>query len=213
MGRWIREPFNGLSHGIGAILSLIGLIVLLVLAQGRVWHTVGFAIYGVSLIVLYTGSCLYHSLKLAPKHITRLQRLDHSAIFLLIAGTYAPVCLVTLHGTTWGWSLLTAQYVLAAIGITSVILFKSKPEWLRVVIYLGMGWMALLAMVPLRAVFSSTAMAWLVGGGVIYTLGTVIYATNRPRLWPGRFGAHELWHVFVLGGSACHFVLMCYFVA
>jgi hemolysin III len=177
------------------------------LARGKPLHTVGFAIYGVSLILLYSASALYHSLPVSERHLDSLQRLDHSAIFLLIAGTYAPVCLVLLRGA-WGWSLLTAEYVLAALGIVSVIAFKSRPDWLRVVLYLGMGWLALIALPALRAILSGAAMAWLLGGGILYTLGTVVYATDRPRLWPGRFGPHDLWHLFVMGGSACHFALM-----
>ncbi|HZP82808.1 MAG TPA: hemolysin III family protein [Chthonomonadaceae bacterium] len=204
---WVREPFSGISHLVGAILSVVGFMALLILARGKPLHTVGFAIYGVSLILLYSASALYHSLPVSERHLDGLQRLDHSAIFLLIAGTYAPVCLVLLRGA-WGWSLLTAEYVLAALGIVSVIAFKSRPDWLRVVLYLGMGWLALIALPALQAILSGAAMAWLLGGGILYTLGTVVYATDRPRLWPGRFGPHDLWHLFVMGGSACHFALM-----
>lgn len=207
----LREPFSGISHGVGALLAVAGLVALLILARGKPWHTLSFAIYGGSLILLYSASALYHLLPVSTRNLARLMRFDHSAIFLLIAGTYAPVCLVLLRGA-WGWSLLTAEYVLATIGIVSVILFKSKPDWLRVVIYLGMGWLALIALPPLRSILSVPAMAWLIGGGVVYTLGTVVYATNRPHLWPGKFSAHDLWHLFVLGGSACHFVLMLYIV-
>src|SRR5581483_3297728 len=112
---WVREPFSGISHLVGAILSVVGFMALLILARGKPLHTVGFAIYGVSLILLYSASALYHSLPVSERHLDGLQRLDHSAIFLLIAGTYAPVCLVLLRGA-WGWSLLTAEYVLAALG-------------------------------------------------------------------------------------------------
>lgn len=206
---WPREPFSGLSHLGGAVMSVLGLIVLLVLSRGKPWHTLGFAIYGGSLIVLYLASGLYHSLHVSERHLNRLMRFDHSAIFLLIAGTYAPLCLVPLR-SGWGLSLLGAEYLLAAIGIGCVLLFNSKPEWLRVVLYLGMGWLALLALPSLWATLPRSALYWLIGGGVLYTVGTVFYATNWPRLWPGKFGAHDLWHVFVLGGSACHFVLMLY---
>jgi hemolysin III len=206
---WIREPFSGISHLVGAILSFVGMIALLTLAQGRLWHTLGFAIFGVSLILLYSASALYHSLPVSERHLTRLMHFDHSAIFLLIAGTYAPVCLVGMRDR-WGWSLLTAEYALAVIGIVSVILFKSRPEWLRVVLYLGMGWLALIALPLLWSLLSVPALAWLIAGGVVYTVGTVFYALDWPHLWPGKFSAHDLWHLFVLGGSACHFVLMLY---
>src|SRR5262245_18640032 len=137
----IREPFSGISHGVGALLAVAGLIALLVLARGKPWHALGYAIYGASLILLYTASALYHLLPVSPRHLERLMRFDHSAIFVLIAGTYAPVCLVLLRGA-WGWSLLLAEYVLAVVGIGSVLRFQSKPDWLRVVLYLGMGWLA-----------------------------------------------------------------------
>lgn len=208
---WVREPFSGLSHGIGALLSILGLIVLLVLAHGRLWHSVGFGIYGASLIALYAASAAYHSLHVSERGLHRLMLCDHGAIFLLIAGTYAPLCLVTLR-TGWGPCLLSMEYGLAALGILCVFLFNSKPEWLRVVLYMGMGWLALLALPALRTLLPPAAVGWLVGGGVMYTVGVVFYATNRPRLWPGKFGAHDLWHVFVMAGSACHFVMMLFLV-
>ena len=209
---WIREPFCGLSHFVGVGLSIAALVTLLVLAQGRPWHVVSFAIYGASLILLYTASALYHSLPVRGKALDRLQRFDHSAIFLLIAGTYAPICLVSLRGV-WGWTLLAIEYTLAAVGIAAVLLLERTPSWLRVVLYAGMGWLALIAIQPLLAVFPPAALAWLFAGGLIYTFGTLIYAMDRPHLWPGRFSAHDLWHLFVMGGSACHYVLIMCFVA
>ncbi len=209
---WIKEPFCGYSHAMGAFLAIGALVTLLVLAQGRAWHVVSFAIYGASLIALYTASALYHSLHVAPRHAERLQRFDHSAIFLLIAGTYTPVCLVTLRGA-WGWSLLSVEYGLAVIGIATCLFWKRNPDWLRVTLYVCMGWLAIIAMGPLSQALPPAALAWLVGGGVVYSVGTVIFATDWPHLWPGKFTAHDLWHVFVLGGSACHFILMLRFVA
>jgi hemolysin III len=206
---WIREPFSGISHFVGVILSVVGLVALLVLAHGRPWHSLGFAIFGASLIVLYSASTLYHSLHVSDRGLETLKRCDHGAIFLLIAGTYAPVCLVLLR-TGWGLPLLAGEYGLALVGLIMVILFKSKPEWLRVVLYLCMGWLAVIALPALWHVVSASALAWLIGGGLCYTIGVIFYATERPRLWPGIFGSHDLWHLFVLGGSACHFVFMVY---
>ena len=208
----IKDPFCGVSHGIGAALSLAALITLLVVAGGRVWHTVSFAVYGATLIILYSASCLYHSLMVEERHVERLMRFDHVGIFLLIAGTYTPVCLVVLRGP-WGWSMFAAEWVMAAIGIAGIMLLKRMPSWLRVVIYLGMGWLAVIALAPLRAALPPAAIAWLFAGGIVYSVGTVIYATEWPDLWPGRFTAHDLWHLFVLGGSACHFVMMLAFIA
>lgn len=207
---WIREPFSGLSHWAGVALSVAALAVLLVAAQGRVWHIVGFAIYGASLIVLYTASALYHSLHVRPPAALRLQRFDYIAIFLLIAGTYAPMCLTRLRGA-WGWSLLGVEYGLAAIGIAGMIFWKNAPDWFRIVLYVVMGWLVVIA--PLKEIFPPAALGWLLGGGAVYSVGAVIFALDRPHLWPGKFNAHDLWHVCVLGGSACHFILMLRFVA
>lgn len=210
--RRVREPFCGLSHGVGVVLSVAALVALLMLARGRLWHTVGFAIYGASLIALYSTSTLYHSLSTSERGEAMLQRLDHCAIYLLIAGTYTPVCLVTLRGM-WGSALLAIVWSLAAVGIASTWCWKSAPDWWRVLLYVLMGWMVVLAMPSLRAAMAPGGVAWLVAGGVVYSIGTVIFALDRPHLWPGRFSAHDLWHLFVLGGSACHFVVMASFVA
>ncbi|MBV9868890.1 MAG: hemolysin III family protein [Abitibacteriaceae bacterium] len=209
---WIKEPFCGISHGLGILLGIAGLVALLILAQGRTWHVVGFAIYGASLIVLYTVSTLYHSLHVSPRWSDRLQQLDYSAIFLLIAGTYAPVCLVSLRGT-WGWSLLAVEYGLAILGIGLVFFAKRAPQWIRVVLCVCMGWLALIAVPSMRQSMPPAAIGWLLAGGVVYSIGTIIYATDRPHLWPGKFSAHDLFHIFVLGGSACHFFVMLRFVA
>lgn len=208
----IKDPFCGISHGVGAVLSVIALVSLLILAGGRLWQTISFAVYGTSLIILYSASCLYHSLLVEERHVERLKRFDHVGIFLLIAGTYTPVCLVTLRGA-WGWSMLTAEWVMAALGIAGIMLLKKMPAWLRVVLYLGMGWLAVIALAPLRAALPPAAMSWLFAGGIAYSVGIVFYATEWPHCWPGKFDGHDLWHLFVLGGSACHFVLMLQFIA
>ena len=209
---WIREPFCGLSHGIGAALSVAALVVLLVLAHGKLWQTISFAVFGVSLIVLYTASTLYHSLWVKPKQILALMRFDHVAIFLLIAGTYAPVCLVSLRGA-WGWSLFGVEYGLAVVGIVCSLVWKGFPDWARIGIYVVMGWLIMVAIVPAIHVLGPTGLAWLFGGGAAYSIGTVVFAADRPHLWPGKFSAHDLWHIFVLAGSACHFVLMAVVIA
>ena len=208
----IKDPFCGVSHGVGALLSIAALAVLLVLARGRVLHLASFAVYGASLIVLYSSSALYHSMRVSPNAEARLQKLDHCAIYLLIAGSYTPVCLVALGGA-WGWGLFAAQWTLAIAGIACRLIWRDAPDWLRVVLYILMGWMVVVALSPLRASLSSAGVAWLLAGGVVYSVGTLIFALDKPHLWPGRFSAHDLWHLFVLGGSACHFVVMARFVA
>lgn len=209
---WLREPFSGISHAVGAGLSVAGLVVLLILAHGRPWHTVAFALYGVSLVLLYTASTIYHSLWTSPKGEERLQKFDHIAIYCLIAGSYIPLCLLPLHGAL-GWALLGVELGLATLGISFVLLWKTAPDWVRMVIYLMMGWLIVLAFGPLRHAISPAAMTWMVSGGIVYSLGAVVFATNRPNLWPGKFSAHDLWHLFVLGGSVCHYMVMLHLTA
>lgn len=207
-----REPFNGISHFLGALLSLIGLLFLTVVSAGKPWHEAGFLIYGASLVLLYLASTLYHSLHTCEAGVRRLLVFDQVAIYLLIAGTYTPLCLVPLRGP-WGWSLLGVVWGLAAVGIALRLAWPRAPLWLALVLYLLMGWLSVVAVKPLGAALPGEALAWLFAGGVVYTVGAAVLASQRPRLWPGRFSSHELWHVFVLGGSACHFVLMLRFVA
>lgn len=200
----IKEPFCGISHGIGVALSVGALATLLVMARGQFWATLAFAIYGASLILLYTASTLYHSLPVSPRVEAWLQRFDHCAIYLLIAGSYTPICLLGLKGV-WGWSLLGTIWGLAIVGIGCSLLWHRAPDWWRVTLYLLMGWMVLIAIVPLHAAMPPAAFWWLIAGGVVYSVGAGIFATDKPHLWPGKFSAHDLWHIFVLGGSACQF--------
>jgi len=206
-----REPFCGLSHWAGAALSVAGLVVLLILAHGRPWRTVSFAIYGGCLILLYTSSALYHSLHVSEPQEKRLMRLDHTAIYLLIAGTYAPVCLVALRGA-WGWSLLGLECALAAVGAATTFFWKGGGKWVRITLCLIMGWLIITAFSPLSRLLPLAALEWMIAGGVVYAIGAAIFATDWPHLWPGKFSAHDLWHVFVLAGSACHFVLILVFI-
>jgi hemolysin III len=210
--RCVKEPFPGLSHLLGVLLSVVALVALLSRAHGRPMHVIGFTVYGASLILLYAASALAHSIHCSPRTGEHLDRLDYSAIFLLIAGTYTPLCLVPLRGP-WGWGLLVAVWLLAAVGIAAVWLWRSRRTWARVTIYLCMGWLALLATGEIFRTFPTSAVAWLVAGGVVYSVGAVVFITDRPHLWPGRFMAHDLWHVMVLLGSACHFIVMLDFVA
>lgn len=210
--RRIREPFCGLSHMVGALLSAAALVTLLIFAHGRILPLVGFSIYGLSLILLFTASALYHSHRGGPKVHDRLGRFDYIAIFLLIAGTYAPLCLVTLHGA-WGWGLLGAEYGLAMVGAGGVLLWGRMPDWLRWSLYVCAGLLVFLAWPQLRASLPLSAIAWLIGGGLVYLAGAVVLATERAKLWRTRDNAHSLWHLFVLAGSACHFVFVLCFIA
>ena len=201
-----KDPYPAISHFAGSIMALVGMIVLLVMTRETPWHYVSFAIYGVSLITLYIASGFAHTV-FGVKAEDRMERFDYASIFALIAGTYTPICLTVLRGP-WGWTLLGLEWGLALIGIVAVIMYKSRPRKLSMSLYLIMGWLVLIAIGPVTQRMSGTALAWLAAGGVVYSLGAVVFAVNRPNLWPGRFNAHDLWHTMVLTGSACHFMVM-----
>lgn len=207
----LREPFNAVSHLVGLLLAAVGTVALLRLARGTAME-VAFAVYGGSLVLLYAASTIYHALPLPSHQLRPLRTLDHIAIYFLIAGTYTPVALVTLHGPT-GWLLLGAAWAIAAAGIPFKIWWLDAPVWVSTGIYLGMGYMALLAVAPLATSVSSGGLAWLAAGGVAYTAGAIIFTRERPDPFPGVFGHHEIWHLLVMVGSACHFAFMLWHVA
>lgn len=205
MLRYLREPVNGLTHLAGALLSLVGLPFLLDAARtrGTPWHEVSFLVFGISLTLLYTASALYHCLPLSPRGVRRLRRLDHMMIFVLIAGTYTPLCLVPLRGGM-GMSLLFVIWTLAAIGMLMKIFWLHAPRWFSTVIYLGMGWLAVITFSPLDQSLPREALVWLGAGGLLYMVGAVVYSLKWPnlgKLW----GFHEIWHLLALAGSLAHF--------
>lgn len=207
----IREPFNAISHLVGLVLAAAGTILLLRMAHGT-GERVAFAVYGGSLILLYGASTIYHSLPLSVHQLRPLRTLDHIAIYFLIAGTYTPVAMVTLHGP-WGWTLLGTAWAIAVAGIPFKIWFLDAPTWISTGMYLGMGYIVLGAAVPLAARVSPAGLAWLVAGGLAYTVGAIIFTRERPDPFPGVFGHHEIWHLLVLVGSGCHFGFMLRYVA
>jgi hemolysin III len=210
----LREPVNGLTHAAGGVLAVAGLVVLLATAASarRVDQLVAFGVFGLSLISLYTASSLYHLLPLSPSGVATLRRLDHMSIFVLIAGTYTPFCLLALEGT-WRWGLLSLIWVLALCGVLLKLLWMDAPRWLSVVLYLGMGWVALIAAPALFRAVDVGGMAWVLAGGLTYSAGALVYALERPNLVPGVFGFHEVWHLLVMAGSACHFWAVLRYVA
>ena len=208
----LREPFCGLSHFAGAILSVIALIALLILSHGRVWHTLGFTIYGLSFINLYFASGLYHSVHAEPERLVKYQKFDHVAIFWVIVGSYAPLCLTLLRGPL-GWKLFWIEIGLAVIGSALVLSRRGIPHWFRILIYVLMGWLITIVFPAMHQILPPSSFAWMIGGGIIYSVGTVILAADWPHLWRGRFSAHDLWHIFVLVGSACHFYFYVRYVA
>lgn len=201
------ERFNSISHLAGAGLALVGSVLLIVLAArlGDAWKIVSFSIYGAMLVSLYVFSTLYHSVRGRAKNV--LRKLDHCAIYLLIAGSYTPFALVSLRGA-WGWSLLGVVWGLALLGIVQEIWFAKGARVLSLVIYVLMGWLALVAVSPLWQALTPAGFAWLAAGGACYTLGIIFYATDHKV----RHG-HGLWHLFVLGGSTCHFFTVLLYVA
>ena len=200
------EKFNALTHLVGAVLALAGTVVLIVLAalDGDPWKVVSVSIYGTTLTLLYSFSTLYHSLRGRGKNI--LRKLDHHSIYLLIAGSYTPFCLVTLRGP-WGWSLFGVVWGLAALGSLQELRPKSGARILSVVIYVAMGWAALVALVPLVHALGPAGFAWVAAGGLFYTIGIVFYALDARLIH-----AHGVWHLFVIGGSAAHYVAILLYV-
>jgi hemolysin III len=200
------ERFNGYSHLAGALLALAGSVVLIVLGSltGNAWKIVSFAIYGTTLVLLYSFSTLYHSTRGRLKAVFR--ELDHGSIYLLIAGTYTPFALVSLRGD-WGWWLFGAIWGLAVAGIVQEFWLGKGARRLSLVIYLLMGWIALLATVPIIDAITLSGFAWVAAGGIVYTAGVVFYVyDHRFAHW------HGIWHLFVLGGSALHYVAIALYV-
>lgn len=203
------RPWSAITHGAGAVLAVLGAFLLLrrSAALGRGDQLLIFAVYSVSMIGLYTASTLYHCINTSVAGRMALRRFDHCSIYLLIAGSYTPVCLLALKGTV-GLVLFWAIWCFALAGIALSIAWIMAPRWLTAGIYLCMGWMALFAIVPLARVMPGEGMFWLVAGGLLYTVGGVLYGLK----WPGRnnprFGCHEIFHVFIVLGSVCHFLMM-----
>ncbi len=191
---------------LGAIGSVAGLIILVVFAAGRAWHVVSFSVFGITLILMYTSSFLYHGLCISEKALLTFRKIDHIMIFMVIAGSYTPLCLLPLRGP-WGWSLFATVWSIAFVGIFLKIFFINTPRWVSTLIYLMMGWLCMVVIYPLVKVVDPICLFWLVLGGVFYSGGALVYALKKPNPFPGKLGFHEIWHVFVILGSACHFWL------
>lgn len=200
------EKFNAITHLGGAVLALAGTVVLIVFAalSGDAWKVVSVSIYGVTLLLLYSLSTLYHSLRGRGKSV--LRKLDHQSIYLLIAGTYTPFCLVTLRGA-WGWSLFGVVWGLAVLGALQELWSRSQARIVSVVIYVVMGWAVVVALLPLYRALGPAGFAWVVAGGVFYTVGIVFYAFDKRVTH-----FHGVWHLFVLAGSAAHYVAVLGYV-
>ena len=203
--KYIKEPVNALTHLSAAVLAVPATVYLLVLAAGGV-ERFSFLIFGLSMVALYTASAIYHMLRVSPRYERVLRKLDHSMIFLLIAGTYTPICLISLKGP-WGYGLLAVIWSLALAGVLLKLFWIEAPRWLSTAIYLGMGWLCIFAFYPMIKALSGRAFLWLLAGGVFYSIGAVIYGRKK-CLFSWHLGFHEVFHVFIMLGTACHYITM-----
>jgi hemolysin III len=201
----LREPVNSLTHWGGAILALIGLIALLIVGWSTPAKIISLAIYGLSLIAMFSASATYHMVLVKDKALEVFRKIDHSAIFLLIAGTYTPFCINAFTGF-WKWGMLSIVWSLALIGILVKIFYIGAPRWVNAGIYVLMGWLSVTAAGQMLTALPAWVFTWMIIGGVIYTLGAIVYATKMFNFVPGVFGFHEVWHIFVLLAAAAHFV-------
>ncbi|MEP2776522.1 MAG: hemolysin III family protein [Luteolibacter sp.] len=192
-----EEVAGAITHGVGLVISIVGLIVMLKVSAGDPWRVAGGAVFGTTLVLLYLSSTLYHSFS-GPKMKSVLQIIDHSAIYLLIAGTYTPISLVTLHGP-WGWSLLAVVWSMAIGGVViKSVMSKNREHWISTALYLVMGWLVVFALGPLIRSMPTGGLALLVAGGLCYTGGVAFFAWQKLKY------NHAIWHLFVLAGSICH---------
>lgn len=212
----IKDPGSALTHFIAMILALFASIPLIIKAAHTPdhIHVLALTIFITSMILLYAASTIYHTLDISPKVNQMLRKVDHMMIFILIAGTYTPVCLLVLGDHT-GWTLLGAVWTIAIVGIVINALWITCPKWFSSIIYIAMGWVCIFAFGKIVSALPAEAFGWLLAGGIIYTVGGVIYALKLP-IFNSRhknFGSHEIFHLFVMAGSLCHYIVMYSFVA
>ncbi|HKZ44519.1 MAG TPA: hemolysin III family protein [Anaerolineales bacterium] len=200
----IKEPFNGFSHLTGAISAFIAGILLLFAAWSGTSRVISMMVYLTSLVSMFTASAVYHLANVKPRIQVILRKLDHAAIFLLIAGTYTPICVNAFTGF-WKWGFLSIIWGIALLGIVIKVIYINAPRWLGTSLYLLMGWASIIAFRQLGSL-PMNSLIWLIIGGVIYSLGAVVYATRIFNFVPGKFGFHEIWHLFVIGGAVAHFI-------
>jgi hemolysin III len=212
MFKKLREPVNGLTHFFAALVALFGLIVLLVIGWGSAAKMISLAVYGISLVLLFSASATYHMVNARPKVELALRKFDHAAIYLLIAGTYTPICINLMDGF-WRWGLLAIVWGLALVGIGVKIFFIKSPRWLSAGLYVLLGWLCLIGVREMLRVIPVGGLAWLAAGGVIFTLGTLVYVTKKFDFFPGVFGFHEVWHIFVILGALAQFIMIALYVA
>lgn len=209
----IKEPINAFTHFLGFLMSIPIMITLTMKAyqNASLLSVIAFLIFGISLLLLYGASTIYHTLNISQKGTALLRHIDHMMIFVLIAGTYTPVCLIPLRGK-WGWTLFIAVWGFAFAGILLKIFWLNAPRWFSTLLYVVMGWLVLVAFVPLERAIPIGGIVLLASGGIVYTIGAVIYAVKWSKLKLKYFGFHEIFHLFVMGGSALHVLFMFQYV-
>lgn len=207
MVRKREEVFNVYSHLFGAVAGIVGTVLLIVAASGSTAHLLVVLAYGLSLIFMFSASTLHHIFKVCENDTNLWHRMDRLAIYFMIAGTYTPVCFIYLEGA-WRWSMIGVQWSLVLFGFLSQVLFPGASRVLYSVIYLVMGWLAVIPLHRLIDVMTAGEITLLVSGGVVFTVGGIVYAVKRPLLYPGRFSFHELFHVLILLAAGCHYLLI-----
>lgn len=207
------EFYNTLISGFGALLSFFGVVILIYYAHvsNKPVHLFSFLVYGFGLLNVFVASTLHHGVDGSERTNYLLRQWDYFAISLMIAGSFTPFCLIVLRNSL-GWTVLGLVWILAIAGIALKALYPEAPKWITTSLFLGMGWLGVVIAKPVYFLLSWKAVLVLVVGGVIYTTGAVVYFFERPNPVPGRFGFHEIWHLFVLGGAASHYCLMFFFL-
>ena len=208
----LREPISGLIHLFSAVLALIGLVLLVIVGRGDSPRVFSLVVYGLSLVTLFTASTVYHLVRNPAADTSKLRKFDHAAIYVLIAGTYTPICLNFFSGFLQ-WGFLAFIWAFALAGVLVKLFVIKAPRWVTAGIYLVMGWMALLVIKPMLDTIPVGGLLWMLAGGLLYTFGAVIYITKKLDLVPGVFGFHEVWHVFVSLAALCHFIMIYSYVA
>lgn len=203
-----KDPMSAYTHFIGFVAVIPCFMFLIIKAQMEsVWHMAGFVVFGISLLLLYGASTIYHTIKTSEKKSQLLRRLDHAMIFVLIAGSYTPICLTALNGTT-GFTMLAVIWATTILGIIVKMCWWTAPRWLSTGLYVAMGWLAVVVVPPLKDAVGFGGIAMLIMGGIAYTIGAVIYGLKKPDLNIKNFGFHEIFHVFVMLGSGIHIMFM-----
>jgi hemolysin III len=208
----LREPVSGLIHLVSALLALAGLIMLISASNGQSLKMISVVIYGTSLVMLFSASAIYHLVNTREVVLKRLRKFDHAAIYVLIAGTYTPICLNFFTGIL-RWGFLGFIWLFAVAGVIVKVFVINAPRWVTAGIYLVMGWMAILVIKPMLSAIPISGLLWLLAGGLFFTFGAVIYITKKLDFIPNVFGFHEVWHIFVTLGCLCHFILIYQFIA